>query len=118
MEISEIGQQVALRVSALDEFLSGARRAVVKHELHEVLVLAVGERIRAIALRCTHFPASLYRGQVLEESCEILCPVHQGGFSLETGEATEEPCEKPISVYQIDIRDGGIYVLIPADPTA
>jgi nitrite reductase/ring-hydroxylating ferredoxin subunit len=58
--------------------------------------------------RCTHQGADLLRGYFDQDVIE--CPVHQGRFSISTGEALSAPACVALKVYAVKEADGGIYV--------
>ena len=98
------GEHVAgrlVRVGTIAQFVERNERVVTTVGGEEILVLAVGETIYAVGNRCTHLPFRLAQGPLVEKSVEIECLLHQGRFSLETGEATRRPCRKPIATYRV-----------------
>jgi 3-phenylpropionate/trans-cinnamate dioxygenase ferredoxin component len=58
--------------------------------------------------RCTHQSADLLRGYFHQEVIE--CPVHQGRFSVRTGEALSAPACVALKTYSVKVTDGGIYI--------
>lgn len=107
------GEQLAgqlIRVGTVAAFVERNERVVTTVDGQEILVLAAGETIYAVGSRCTHLPFRLVQGPLVEETVEIECLLHQGRFSLETGEATRKPCRKPIPTYRVVHVDGEVYV--------
>lgn len=72
-----------------------------------VLVRTTGG-IRAVSGKCTHYGGPLSKGLCVGE--EIRCPWHHARFDLESGEAVGAPALNPIAVYEIEERDGRVYV--------
>lgn len=57
---------------------------------------------------CTHQRALLTDGFLEGEFIE--CPLHQGRFSIVTGQAEGPPVKDPIRVYPISVKDDGVWV--------
>ena len=57
---------------------------------------------------CTHSKASLSEGD--QEGTTMVCPVHEGIFDLETGEAVGFPCTIALKTYNAVVRDDGIWI--------
>jgi len=55
---------------------------------------------------CTHSNASLSEGE--QDGSTIICPIHEGVFDLETGEAIGFPCTRRLATYAVDERQGWI----------
>jgi len=62
--------------------------------------------------RCTHQGADLARGYFDQDVIE--CPVHQGRFSIRTGEALSAPACVALKVYPVKSTSDGVYVQIDA----
>ncbi len=75
-------------VAATTDLPPGALRRVSRGEL-DVLLAATPEGIVAIDDRCPHMSAPLSIGEL--EECVITCPLHEGRFSLCTGEPVQMP---------------------------
>ncbi|MBZ0278860.1 MAG: chlorite dismutase family protein [Anaerolineae bacterium] len=70
----------------------------------------VGGTLYAINNRCTHARGPLTEGTVNAEECSVVCPWHYGKFDLTTGAAVDGVVRKPVETYQVEVRDGLIYV--------
>ncbi|KQO93760.1 MULTISPECIES: non-heme iron oxygenase ferredoxin subunit [Microbacteriaceae] len=101
----------AQRICAVDELeanqavkvdIDGTAMAVVKDD--SGAVFAIGDT-------CTHGDISLSEGFVEDDTLE--CWAHGSKFSLRTGKPLSLPAYDPVPVYQVEIRDGDIYI----DPT-
>ena len=58
--------------------------------------------------RCTHQGADLLRGYFDQEVIE--CPVHQGRFSVRTGEALSAPACVALKTYPVTVVDGNVQI--------
>lgn len=70
----------------------------------------VGGTLYAINNRCTHARGPLTEGTVNAEECSVVCPWHYGKFDLTTGAAVDGVVRKSVETYQVEVRDGLIYV--------
>ena len=75
-----------------------------------VALFNVGGTIHAIADRCTHARASLSEGAVDPTKCVVVCPWHEGVFSLETGQVLAGPPSLPVQTYQVKIERDTILI--------
>jgi 3-phenylpropionate/trans-cinnamate dioxygenase ferredoxin subunit len=75
-----------------------------------VALFRVGDRVHAIADRCSHAEASLSEGDVFDD--EVECPRHGAAFDLTTGKALTLPATMPVSVYATEVRDGNLFIEI------
>ena len=73
-----------------------------------VAVFNVGGSFHATSNICTHQFALLSEGYV--DGDVIECPLHQGRFSILTGEPEGEPVSKPIRVFPIRVEGGDVFV--------
>ena len=80
-----------------------------------VLLANVGGRFLAVSDVCTHARARLSDGLLDESKCTVECPIHNGVFSLETGEALEFPADEPLPTYPVTVVDGDIHIDLPDD---
>jgi NADPH-dependent 2,4-dienoyl-CoA reductase/sulfur reductase-like enzyme/nitrite reductase/ring-hydroxylating ferredoxin subunit len=74
----------------------------------EVLLVQVGTEILAVGAHCTHYHGPLAEGLVVGDT--VRCPWHHACFSLRTGEAVRAPALSPVDCWQVDERDGRIFV--------
>ncbi len=79
-----------------------------------VALFNLGGTIHAIADRCTHARASLSEGTVDPARCAVVCPWHEGVFSLETGHVLAGPPGLPVQTYQVRTEGNLILVALPS----
>jgi nitrite reductase/ring-hydroxylating ferredoxin subunit len=90
--------------SALEE----GKPVVVQADGVDVLLLREGDRIYALADRCTHRGGPLHEGQLVVGCIE--CPWHQSRFRLSDGEVERGPATQAQPRYEARIVDGGVEV--------
>ena len=83
---------------------------LVGHVGDEAVLLArSGAEIFAVAPTCTHYGGPLADGLLAAET--VRCPWHHACFSLRTGEALHAPAFAPLSSWEVEQRDGKIFVV-------
>jgi nitrite reductase/ring-hydroxylating ferredoxin subunit/uncharacterized membrane protein len=75
-----------------------------------VLLVRQGERVHAIASRCTHAGGPLDEGDIDLSSCTVTCPWHQSEFRLDDGSVVHGPASVPQPALQTRIVDGRVEV--------
>lgn len=78
-----------------------------------VVVVQTGAGPRAVGASCTHYGGPLGEGICVDG--EIRCPWHHAAFDLDSGEAVGAPALNPIPVYDVEVREGRVYVTGPAE---
>jgi nitrite reductase/ring-hydroxylating ferredoxin subunit len=89
-------------------------RRLVRHGGRQVLLLAQGERVFAIANRCPHEGYPLSEG-TLGPDCVLTCNWHNWKFDLASGAALIG--RDPVRTYRVAERDGEILIEL-SDPPA
>ncbi|HET7911992.1 MAG TPA: FAD-dependent oxidoreductase [Pseudolabrys sp.] len=74
----------------------------------EVLLVRQNGKLFALSAHCTHYHGPLADGLLV--GATVRCPWHHAHFSLETGEAIAAPALSPLSCWQVEERDGKIFV--------
>ena len=74
----------------------------------EILLVSEGDGIFAIDAHCSHYHGPLADGLVVDGT--VRCPWHHACFDLRTGEATCAPAFNALDVWQVEQRDGRIFV--------
>ncbi|OWT54831.1 non-heme iron oxygenase ferredoxin subunit [Candidimonas nitroreducens] len=67
--------------------------------------------IYATANKCTHGDADLSDG-LIQDGCEIECPLHEGRFDIRSGKAVSAPCTEHLKSYPTRMEDGVIYIQV------
>jgi 3-phenylpropionate/trans-cinnamate dioxygenase ferredoxin component len=108
----------SVRVCALDDLTPGSARRF-DAEGRRMAVVRIGDDVYAIGDRCSHADYSLAEGEVDAAACTIECWKHGSAFSLRDGEPRTLPATRPVPVYEVEIRDGDVYVADQSgDPVA
>jgi 3-phenylpropionate/trans-cinnamate dioxygenase ferredoxin component len=79
---------------------------------HRIAVVRCEDDFYAIGDRCTHADISLSEGEILCDEREIECWKHGSTFSLETGEPQSLPATRATPVYDVELDDGKVVVVI------
>ena len=79
-----------------------------------VLIARQGSDVFAIGATCTHYGGPLSEGLLVGDT--VRCPWHHGCFSLRTGEALRAPPLKPVARWEVEQRDGKIFVTREIEP--
>ncbi len=96
-------------VCPLDDLAPGETK-VVYLEGKQVGIFNINGELYAINNRCTHARGPLTEGEINAEECSVVCPWHYGKFDIRSGQAVDGLVNKPVETYQVDIRDGVIWV--------
>ncbi len=87
------------------------------HVGDEAIMLARrGGRLFAVSAHCTHYHGPLAEGLMVGDT--VRCPWHHAHFSLMTGEALAAPAFSPLACWQVEERDGRIFVRGKKEPPA
>lgn len=102
-------REVWLDVCSLDDLTPGETK-VVYIEGKQVGLFNINGNLYAINNRCTHARGPLTEGEIDSKTCSVVCPWHYGKFDIETGQAIDGLVNKPVETYQVEVRDGIIWV--------
>src|SRR5215470_6059245 len=91
---------------ALTDLVDG--RLVGHVGTEQVLLVQSGNEVFAIGAQCSHYHAPLADGVVTGKT--IRCPWHHACFDLRSGEALRAPALSPVECWNVEQRDGRIFV--------
>ena len=95
------------RVAAVDEIPPGGRKAVLVDEM-PALLLRIGDDFYCIEDTCTHDGGQMTDGAL--DGKQLICPRHGARFDIVTGKALCMPATEPIATFEVEVRDGDVYV--------
>lgn len=96
---------------ALDDVPPGSAKRFDVGNLR-IAIVRIDDDVYAIGDRCTHQDISLAEGEVDAGERTIECWKHGSQFDLRTGEPLSLPATKPTPVYEVEVRDGRIWVKV------
>jgi 3-phenylpropionate/trans-cinnamate dioxygenase ferredoxin subunit len=79
---------------------------------NRLLIAKTKDKIYATDGICTHQYADLSTGFLNEEEKTITCPLHMSAFDLDTGTALNPPAEEPLKIFNVMVKEDGVYVLL------
>ncbi len=80
---------------------------------HRIALVRIGDSFYAVDDECSHEDYSLSEGEVWAEDCQIECPRHGSTFDLLTGAPCSLPATQPVAVYEVEVADGSVAVVLP-----
>jgi len=98
----DLGQGVAASAIADGGMLLGHAHG------EPVLLARRGTQFFAVGALCTHYGGPLADGLMVDDT--VRCPWHHACFSLHSGAAVRAPALKPLACWQVEQRDGSVYV--------
>jgi NADPH-dependent 2,4-dienoyl-CoA reductase/sulfur reductase-like enzyme/nitrite reductase/ring-hydroxylating ferredoxin subunit len=100
------GPDLTLGVPVSDLAAGGMLQGHVAGEA--VLLARRDDEYFAIDASCTHYGGPLAEGLMVGET--VRCPWHHACFDLRTGEALRPPALNPVSCWNVERRDGRVFV--------
>lgn len=73
-----------------------------------VVLASVDGVIYALEDRCSHQDYPLSAGDL--EDGQLECAFHGARFDVRTGRATQLPAVTPVRTFDVEVRDGGVYL--------
>ncbi len=96
-----------VRVAAASDVPAGEMRAV-STDGGAVVLANVDGNVYALEDRCSHQDYPLSAGEL--EGDELECSFHGARFDVCSGRALQLPAITPVRSFQVDVRDGEIYI--------
>lgn len=75
----------------------------------QVCLVKIGDEIYAFENQCTHAQFAMSDGEMVDDYV-IECALHGAQFDVRDGSVIELPAETPLPVYEVEVKDGGIWV--------
>lgn len=82
----------------------------VEADGHRVCIMNVDGEYRAVKDECTHQEYPLSDGEL--DGRELECIYHGARFAVDSGRATRLPAVKPVQTFEVECRDGGLYIKV------
>lgn len=101
-----------VRAASVKDIAPG-QRLYVEFDEETVIILNIGGKYYAIADVCSHDGGPLEDGPL--HGYAIECPRHGAQFDVRNGKVVSLPATAPIPTYEVEIRDGDIFVEVPED---
>lgn len=80
----------------------------VRIDKMKIVLLRVGDQLRAYQGRCPHAGAPLAKGALCEG--RLICPWHKAAYRLEDGALCEPPSMDSLRRYPLELRDDEVWV--------
>jgi 3-phenylpropionate/trans-cinnamate dioxygenase ferredoxin subunit len=97
------------KVASADEVPVDSLKAVQTDRGPVVLANHEGT-IYALEDRCSHQDYPLSAGEM--EDGQLECSFHGARFDVCTGRATQLPAIAPVRTFDVEVRDGAVYILL------
>jgi len=96
------------------EVANGEMRLVWGDGVEPVLVVHTEDRWHALQGTCSHQYFELDKGFLTAGT--LTCALHLSRFELTDGEPLDPPAELPLAVYQVEIVDDRVTIVVPDGP--
>lgn len=80
----------------------------IEHNGEGILLCRVAESVYAVNDTCTHEDISLSLGVLCEY--RLRCPLHGSEFDVRTGRVLDEPADKDLAAYPVEIEAGWVCI--------
>ena len=102
-------------VGRMEELPDGRPQRIRVGE-HEVIVVRLGDQVRAFPAACPHYHGPLDEG-VLHDG-RLVCPWHQATYAARSGDLLEPPSFSALPSCDVRVAEGHVYVDVPDDAPA
>ena len=96
-----------VKVASLDEVPAGTLKAVQVDGTSVALANVDGD-VYALEDQCSHQDFPLSDGEL--EGMELECIYHGAKFDVCSGKAVQLPAIRPVKTWEVDVRDGEIFI--------
>lgn len=103
-------------ICAVDDVVPGDIYQAVLASGHKLAIYSVEGAIYVTDDLCSHGEASLSEDGLLEGT-QVECSWHFGRFDVRTGEACAMPCTLPLRTWEVEVRNGRVWVTGLRRPT-
>jgi nitrite reductase/ring-hydroxylating ferredoxin subunit len=103
-------QQTAWKSVISVDALSDGKLVAADIDGTPLVLYRSGDRILALASRCSHRGGPLDEGDVDGRGHSVTCPWHASTFDLETGDVMHGPATAPQPAYEARARNGTVEV--------
>ena len=104
-----------VRVASLSSLADG-EMTQVSADGTDILLSRVDGAVHACTAFCTHYGAPLATGVL--SGTRVVCPWHHAVFDVASGALCEPPAPDALRTFEVEIRDGEVYVRVPDDADA
>jgi len=78
-----------------------------------IAVVRIQDRFYAFDNFCTHEAVTFTSGYGLVAKDRVVCMLHSSAFNVATGEVVAGPAPDPLQIYEVQIHDNEVFLLIP-----
>jgi len=103
------------RIGRIEQLRDG-RPLRVRAGDRDVIVVRLGDQVRAFPAACPHYHGPLDEGVLHGD--RLVCPWHQATFAARSGELLEPPSFFALPSYEVRVVEGHVYVDIAGDAPA
>lgn len=96
-----------IKVAQVDDIAIGEMMQIPLDE-DDLALYRLEDGFYATSDICTHAAQSLSAGTL--QGHVVACPKHGGKFDVRTGQAVAFPCVMPVQTYDVEIRDGAVWL--------
>jgi len=102
-----------IRLCRADEVELGTVRRFAPVGAPAVALASCEGGLHAVVDNCSHEDYPLSEGEVFADLCEIECVRHGSTFSLVDGTPQSLPATRPITILEVEVVDGDVFVELP-----
>lgn len=115
-EVMSSSNRAMIRVASVADLEEGQLK-LVRAAHARLAIVRIGDGVRAVSAMCTHARIFLAPGHLTANGL-IECPMHGAMFSPEDGSVRCAPATEPLTVHEVKLVDGEIFVDPGPEPEA